>query len=278
MRQKTVECLMEQFRKRLEEDEKSEATIVKYVHDARHFLSYLEKETEITKALVITYKQHLAVAYKLSSANSKLAAVNCFLRTTGYGDCVVKTFRMQRETFRDKELTRKEYLLLLETARKKGKRRLFLLMETIGATGIRVSELPFITVEALKIRRASVSLKGKTRMVILPEKLCRELGSYAEDRQIKSGSIFVTRNGRVMDRSNILHEMKALCREAGVEEEKVFPHNFRHLFAVTYYNAERDICHLADQLGHSNINTTRIYTLTSCEEQERQIDRLGLLT
>lgn len=278
MKQKTIEFLLEQFQKQLESDEKSKATIVKYLRDAQHFLNYAGEEKEITKELVISYKQHLASVYKVSSANSMLTAVNGFLRAAGYGGCTVKTFRLQREAFRDKELTREEYLLLLETARKKGKRRLFLLMETIGATGIRIGELPFITVESLKARRAIVSLKGKTRIVILPERLCRALGCYAEDHQIRSGSIFITRGGKAMDRSNILHEMKSLCQEAGVEKEKVFPHNLRHLFAVTYYNAERDICHLADLLGHSNINTTRIYTLVSCEKQEQLVNGLGLLT
>lgn len=270
---------LERFEKQLTAEEKSTATVSKYVRDAREFLYYIGSDTDISKEQVIAYKQHLAERYKLSSANSMLAAVNSYLRFTGCAHCVVKTYKMQRETFRerDRELSLEEYKSLLEAARKKGKRRLFFLMQTIAATGIRVSELPFITVESLRIRRARVSLKGKSRFVILPKQLCRELQQYAKERHIPSGSIFVTRTGKPLDRSNILHEMKALAKDAKVKEEKIFPHNLRRLFAVTYYHAEHDLCRLADLLGHSNINTTRMYTMVSCEEQERQIDNLGLL-
>ena len=161
-------------------------------------------------------------------------------------------------------------------AKKKGKKCLSLIMQTICATGIRISELRFITVEALHVRQATVSLKGKTRIVILPVELCMELKRYIREKNITSGSIFVTRTGKPIDRSNILHGMKALCEAAKVLKSKVSPHNLRHLFALTYYKVERDICHLADLLGHSSINTTRIYTMVSCEEQEQQIDCLGL--
>ena len=192
---------------------------------------------------------------------------------------MVKTFKVQRTAFRAKEceLSKKEYIRLLKAAEKKGNTCLCLIMQTICATGIRISELPFITVESLAVRRASVSSKGKTRTVILPVELCRKLEAYVEKRGVAAGSIFVTRNGKPLDRSNIYHGMKALCGDAGVEKSKVFPHNLRHLFALTYYEAERDICHLADLLGHANINTTRIYTIVSCEEQEQRIDGLGLL-
>ena len=166
---------------------------------------------------------------------------------------------------------------LLKVAKKRKRPRLFYLLQTIASTGIRVSELKFITIEALVLRRAQVSLKGKTRVVILPQRLCRELYDYARDNGIKTGSVFVTRTGKPLDRSNILHEMKSLSKEAKVEEEKLFLHNLRHLFALTYYMSEHNICHLADLLGHANINTTRIYTLASCEEQEQQINNLGLL-
>lgn len=271
--------LLEDFEKQLRAEEKSSATISKYLHDVRAFLQYTGDMAGFTKEQVIAFKQYLAEHYKLTSANSMLAAVNVYLRYVGYGDCVVKSFKMQRETFReqDRELSKEEYQALLDAAQKQGKIRLFFLMQTIAATGIRVSELPFITVESLRSRRARVSLKGKSRVVILPERLCRELLQYARDKQIKKGSIFITRTGKPLDRSNILHEMKALSKDADVKEEKIFPHNLRHLFAVTYYNAEQDLCRLADLLGHSNINTTRMYTKVSCEEQERQIDNLGLL-
>lgn len=267
---------LEKFERQLRAEEKSNATVAKYLHDTKVFLHYIGKHTGIRKEEVIAYKQYLAEQYKVTSANSMLAAVNAYLRFAGYADCVVKTFKVQRETFRDRdrELNLEEYHRLLDAAQKLGKIRLFFLIQTIAATGIRVSELPFITVESLYIRRARVSLKGKTRLVILPEQLCRELQKYARSRQITTGSIFITRTGRPLDRSNILHEMKALSKEAKVSKEKIFPHNLRHLFAVTYYQTEQDLCRLADLLGHSNINTTRMYTMISCEEQERQIDSL----
>lgn len=279
-RNRTKKKLLDLFEARLRLDEKSDATIRKYLHDAGDFMDYAGEDKPITKELVISYKQHLSRHYTLSSANSMLAAVNSFLRAADCSGCVVKTFKVQRETFREKgrELTIDEYFRLLDAARRSGREQMFLLMQTIAATGIRISELPYITVEALRCRRARVMLKGKARVVILPGRLCEELLDYTERQQIESGSVFVTRKGKPLDRSNILHGMKSLCEDAKVEKSKVFPHNFRHLFAVTYYKAERDICHLADLLGHSNINTTRIYTLVSCEEQERQIDELGLLT
>ncbi len=270
---------LERFERQLRAEEKSQATVAKYIRDAEAFLRYIGDTDVITKEQVIAYKQYLSVNYKVTSANSMLAAVNSFLRFMGYANCVVKSFKVQREVFRERgrELSRAEYQRLLDAAKGQGKLRLFYLMQTIAATGIRVSELPFITVESLRTRRARVSLKGKSRMVILPEKLCQELLQYAEERKIIKGSIFVTRTGRPLDRSNILHEMKALSKEAKVDKEKIFPHNLRHLFAITYYNTAQDLCRLADLLGHSNINTTRIYTKVSCEEQERQIDSLGLL-
>lgn len=268
-------CQLEQ---RMREEEKSKATIEKYCHDVRFFIRYTGEGTLLSKELVITYKNYLGERYEASSANSMLAALNYFLRFIDREDCTVKSFKIQKEAFRsrEQELTREEYLRLLEEARKRGDERLYMIMQTICATGIRISELPFITVSSLHSRRARVSLKGKTRTVILPLELCKKLMAYAEKRGISSGSVFVTKGGRPVDRSNIFHAMKKLCQKAEVAETKVFPHNLRHLFAVTFYKEERDICHLADLLGHSNINTTRIYTLISCEEQERQLDSLCL--
>lgn len=262
----------------MEEEEKSMATIKKYCQDVRAFIRYTGEGVRITKERVIAYKKYLEENYEISSANSMLAAVNYFLRFLNCGECTVKAFKVQREPFRNKEreLTVEEYQRLLEAAAKSGDERLCLIMQTICATGIRISELPFITVASLYSRRAQVSLKGKTRTVILPLELCNKLRPYIKKKGISSGSVFVTRSGKPVDRSNIFHSMKKLCREAQVEETKVFPHNLRHLFAVTFYKLEKDICHLADLLGHSNINTTRIYTLISCEEQERQLDRLCL--
>ncbi len=267
------------FKKNMKTEEKSQATIEKYLRDTKQFLEELGEGSEITKDRVIAYKESLAERYAVTSANSKVAAVNCFLRTAGCEGCSVKSFKVQKNVFRTKEreLTKEEYIRLVKTAKRHGKRQLGMLIQTICATGIRISELPYVTVEALYTRRAVVSLKGKTRIVLLPAELCRELTAYVRAENIRSGSIFVTRNGKPLDRSNIFHSMKKLCEDAEVDRDKVFPHNLRHLFAVTYYKAEKDVCHLADILGHSSINTTRIYTIISCEEQEQQINGLGLL-
>lgn len=267
------------FKKNMKTEEKSQATIEKYLRDTKQFLEELGEGSEITKDRVIAYKESLAERYAVTSANSKVAAVNCFLRTAGCEGCSVKSFKVQKNVFRTKEreLTKEEYIRLVKTAQRRGKRQLGMLIQTICATGIRISELPYVTVEALYTRRAVVSLKGKTRIVLLPAELCRELTAYVRAENIRSGSIFVTRNGKPLDRSNIFHSMKKLCEDAEVDRDKVFPHNLRHLFAVTYYKAEKDVCHLADILGHSSINTTRIYTIISCEEQEQQINGLGLL-
>lgn len=267
------------FKKNMKTEEKSQATIEKYLRDTKQFLEELGEGSEITKDRVIAYKESLAERYAVTSANSKVAAVNCFLRTAGCEGCSVKSFKVQKNVFRTKEreLTKEEYIRLVKTAQRHGKRQLGMLIQTICATGIWISELPYVTVEALYTRRAVVSLKGKTRIVLLPAELCRELTAYVRAENIRSGSIFVTRNGKPLDRSNIFHSMKKLCEDAEVDRDKVFPHNLRHLFAVTYYKAEKDVCHLADILGHSSINTTRIYTIISCEEQEQQINGLGLL-
>lgn len=270
--------MLERFGQELKEAEKSRATIDKYLRDAARFMGFVGEGKIVTKDTVIAYKEYLAENYAVTSANSMLAAVNSFLRVIRCEDCAVKFFKVQSTAFRakERELTREEYIRLVEAAKKKGKKCLSLIMQTICATGIRISELRFITVEALHVRKATVSLKGKTRIVILPVELCMELKRYIREKNITSGSIFVTRTGKPIDRSNILHGMKALCEAAKVLKSKVSPHNLRHLFALTYYKVERDICHLADLLGHSNINTTRIYTMVSCEEQEQQIDCLGL--
>ena len=279
MEKTNIDAQLELLAAALRAEEKSEATLEKYRRDVLAFLRFAEDRPEISKELVVAYKQRLAETYAVTSANSMLAAVNYYLRLIGKNDCTVKAFKLQREAFRreERELSREEYFRLLKAARQKGDTRLYLIMETICATGIRVSELRFITVQALRCRQAAVNMKGKTRTVLLPGPLCRELLQYISGRGIKSGSVFVTRSGRPLDRTNILHAMKALCRLAKVAASKVFPHNLRHLFAVTFYKAERDICHLADLLGHANVNTTRIYTCVSQAEQRRSIERLGLL-
>ena len=270
---------MEKFEEKMWENERSKATVEKYLRDIRTFITFVGGECMIDKDTVIAYKAYLLEKYAPASVNSMLAAINSFFKENGWYDCVVKAIKIQKEAFRSgkKELAREEYYRLLQAAKRQENQRLYMLIQTICSTGIRVSELEYITVEALHTRRAVVSLKGKTRTVILPMELCRELKQYVKGRDIRSGAIFVTRNGKPMNRSNIWKEMKELCKSAGVDREKVFPHNLRHLFACTYYQLNKDITHLADILGHSNINTTRIYTLVSGEEQEKQISMLGLV-
>lgn len=266
------------FYNALANDEKSPATIEKYMRDVAAFSAFAGDDA-ITKETAVRYKQYLLERYAPASVNSMLAALNRFFKEMGWYDCVVKAIRIQRQAFRekDRELTREEYYRLLKAAKSRGKDRLCLLMQTIASTGIRVSELRFITVEAVRRGSATVSLKGKIRKVLLPRTLAAELRRYAKRHKILSGSVFITKSGRPLDRSNIIHEMKALCRAARVSRRKVFPHNLRHLFACLYYQAERDLSRLADLLGHSNINTTRIYTSLSGAEQQQQIDQLGLI-
>lgn len=278
MEKRMTRAQITQFQNGLREDEKSSATVQKYLRDIEKFFLFAEQEA-VTKDTAIRYKQYLMETYKPSSVNSMLAAINRFFKEMGWFDCVVKAVKVQRQAFRcqERELTKAEYFRLLKAAKQQDNRRLCLLMQTLCATGIRVSELRFITLEAARSGRASVSLKGKTRTVLIPSDLGRELRCYAAARGIKRGSIFVTKSGSPMDRSNILHEMKALCEAAGVDKSKVFPHNLRHLFACLFYKEEKDLSRLADLLGHSDVNTTRIYTCVSGDEQLRQIERLGLV-
>lgn len=270
--------MLTQFQAQLTADEKSSATIEKYLRDMECFMRFCGSKP-VTKDTAIRYKEYLMQHYKPASVNSMLAALNHFFKEAGWHECIVKSLKIQRQTFRPQELelTKEEYYRLLHAAREKKDTRLCLLMETICSTGIRVSELCFITIEAAKSGKAFVSLKGKTRTVLLPGSLCKKLKSYARQRHIRRGAIFVTKNGKPMDRSNILHSMKSLCKAANVEPDKVFPHNLRHLFACLYYKAVHDISRLADLLGHSNINTTRIYTCVSGKEQIQQIENLNLV-
>lgn len=276
MQQQLNQKMLVSFREELIRDEKSEATVEKYLRDLKSFVRYGGEEP-LNKELVVRYKQSLTERYAPASVNSMLAAVNRFLKWLGRGDCTVKSLKIQPRSFRERELTREEYYRLLRAAKEAGKERLWLLLQTIGTTGIRISELRFITVEAVGQGSARVRLKGKNRRVLLPGKLCGLLRRYAKGQGIRTGSIFITRTGRPLDRSNILHEMKALCPLAQVEPEKVFPHNLRHLFACLYYNQTKDLCHLADVLGHSNINTTRLYTTLSTTQHLRQLEHLRLL-
>ncbi len=269
---------LQSFQSHLYEEERSHNTIQKYTRDVKHFIAYLG-EQPLCKAQTLAYKQHLAATYAPASVNSMLVALNRFFIWIGQSDCKVKLFKIQKQIFTqpEKELTHREYTRLLETARMQGKQKLSLVIQTICATGIRVSELQFITVASLHTRRTQVSCKGKTRSVFLPKDLCRALKAYCQAQHITKGSVFVSKRGAPLDRSNIWKMMKKLCAAAHVSKDKVFPHNLRHLFACTYYKIEKDISKLADILGHSNINTTRIYTMESGRQHARQLERLNLL-
>ena len=267
------------FEVHLRREERSPGTIAKYLRDVRQFTAWLDG-SPVTKEAVAGWKEHLLTAGREpSTVNGKLASLNAFLCFLGRKDCCVRSLRLQRKLFRDagKELTRAEYERLTRTAQTLGKARLSLLMETICATGIRVSEVKYITVEAAGSGRAEISLKGKIRTILIPGRLCRKLLKYAKKNKIASGEIFLTRSGSSLSRKQIWAEMKALCAAAGVESSKVFPHNLRHLFATVFYKACKDIAKLADVLGHSSVETTRIYLLTTGAEHARQLDRLRLV-
>ncbi len=259
-------------------EEKSSATIDKYLRDVKTFARW-SGDREITKFLVLEYKNYLIEILAPTSVNSVLSSLNSFFAYMKEFSLKVKLIKIQRQIFakKEKELTRKEYERLLRAAMGKGNERLYYLIQTICSTGIRVSELRFITVEAIHMGQAVINCKGKMRTVIIPVKLCKILKEYVRRRKITSGSIFVTGNGKPLDRSNICHDMKKLCESASVPTEKVFPHNLRHLFARTYYSVQKDIVRLADILGHSSINTTRIYTMETGEIHREQLQRLGLL-
>lgn len=270
---------IDEYAQYLRETEHSRATIAKYVRDIRVFMGSLPEGTEISKETVLQYKQDLLARYKVASANSMLVALNSFFTFCGWKDLSVRTFKVQRRIFYDqsKELKREEYYRLLQIAESRKNKRLSLIMQTICSTGIRVSELQFITVEALRAGRAQIRNKGKDREVFFPKELVQILLAYCKKQGKKSGAVFVTKNNRPMDRSNIWMEMKALCREACVDPAKVFPHNLRHLFAVTFYRLKKDIVRLADILGHSSIETARIYTATSGTEHTRALSQLNLV-
>ena len=273
------QTMLDKFCTILTEEEKAPGTIEKYCRDVQRFLQFAGEEQSFTKTLTMAYKEKIVGKYAPATAASMLAALNIFLKKLGFYECVVKTPKVQGETFRSsgRDLDKEEYQCLLKVAERQGKERLYLMMETLCATGIRVSELRFITIRALEDGCVRVTSKGKQRTVLLPASLCRKLKQYVQVQKRTEGCVFVTRNGNPVDRSNIFHEMKKLCQSAGIDKKKVFPHNLRHLFAKTYYQAKKDLSHLADLLGHSSVNTTRIYTRVSDREQWRQIDSLGLV-
>jgi len=270
--------LINNFKNYLINEEKSQATLEKYIRDITAFMMWLNGRV-VDKTIVIEYKQTIIESYAPASANSMLSSINSFFVYMEWYDCKVKTFKIQKQIFanQDKELTKTEYEKLLRAAQHKKNEKLYLLMQTICGTGIRVSELRYITKESVTKGKATINCKGKMRVVILPEKLCVALRRYAVEQKIYSGSIFVSKNGKPLDRSNIWKMLKKLCEDAGVSKEKVFPHNFRHLFARTYYSLQKDVVRLADILGHSSVNTTRIYTMETGEVHRMQIQKLGLL-
>ena len=268
------------FERYLRTEERSSGTIEKYLRDVRAFAVWLNGRI-VTKETAAGWKEHLLDRhYAPVTINSMLAAINAFFRFVGWEDCRVKFLKIQRRMFREasRELSREEYDRLLSTAHTRGRDWLALLMETICASGIRVSEVRYITVEAARQGQTEIALKGKIRTILLPDKLCRKLLKYARHKKIASGEIFRTESGKSLGRRQIWAEMKQLCKYAGVAPSKVFPHNLRHLFATTFYRACRDISRLADVLGHSSIETTRIYLLTTGSEQVKQMDQLGLVS
>ena len=273
---------MEAYCQWLYENEKSNTTIQKYRHHLLMFFAYLENrklEKKIRKSVVLEWKEWLKGRMAPTSINNALAALNSFFRFCGRKDLAVRYLRVRKQVFcpEERELDRSEYERLVKTAVHLKKERLSLLLQTICATGIRISELKFITVESLEQKCAEVECKGRIRTVWFPRELCRMLKDYVRRKRIVSGMVFVTRTGKALDRSNVWREMKQLGQLAGVQEQKIFPHNLRHLFARVYYNQEKDLSRLADILGHCNVNTTKIYTRESGKTHVRQIEQMNLV-
>ena len=270
--------IISDFKEHLILEERSAATVEKYIRDISAFSNYADG-AEITKETVIAYKKHLQDSYAVRSVNSMLASINSLFAFLGWHDLKVKSIKLQQQIYcpEEKELTKAEYTRLCRTAERKHNERLNLILQTICGTGIRVSELQYITVEAVKQGEATVSCKAKTRSVFIVKELQKKLLRYAQSHGIKTGCIFITRTGKPISRTNIWREMKALCNEAGVNPQKVFPHNLRHLFARVFYGIEKDIAKLADILGHSSINTTRIYIFSTGTEHRRRMENMRLI-
>ena len=290
-----TELTLEEYRGYLQDEERSGATVEKYLRDVKAFVGYLDGREDraaadddgrmvdrgrtLDKEVIREYKNYLKDRYKITSANSMLAAINSFLMFLGKGEWKVKLFKVQKVLYSrpEREMTEKDYEKLVRTARRCGDLSMSMLLQTIGSTGIRISELRFITVESLEVGRAEIYNKGKSRVVLLPVELSRMLKKYCREAGILTGSIFVTKHGNPVDRSNVSKKMKQLAREAGVDENRVFPHNFRHLFARIFYSVEKDVVRLMDLLGHASISTTRIYTMTTEDQPRRQMSRMKLV-
>ncbi len=268
---------VESYNEFLVSEEKSKNTVSKYMRDVCAFTKWLS-ERELTKAVVLEYKEHLRESLSARSTNSVLSSLNSFFEFCHCYELKLKMIKIQKQIFAnaDRELSVEEYDRLLACAKSKGNEKLYLLMQTICTTGIRVSELQFITVESLKLGRADIEMKGKARIILIPKAICHRLSKYAKEQGIRKGSIFLSKTGKALDRSNIWKMLKGLCQDAGVDKKKVFPHNFRHLFAKTFYSLHKDIVRLADILGHSSVNTTRIYTMETGEIHRKQIEVLKL--
>lgn len=274
---KITESKILEYKEYLIYEEKALTTIKKYIHDIDVFVRWLDQR-ELTKKMVLEYKEFIMERYAPASVNSILSSLNGFFQYSGWHGLRVKNIRIQKQVFSltEKELSKEEYGRLLFAAKKQSN-RLYLVMQTICSCGIRISELKFITTEAVFWGQAKINCKGKYRKVFLPSQLCKMLKMYIKEHDIKSGAVFITKNGNPLDRSNVWSDMKKLCKEAGVSKRKVFPHNLRHLFARTYYGIQKDIVRLSDILGHANVNTTRIYTMESGKIHRQQIQQLGLL-
>ncbi len=273
-----TEDLIEKYNGYLINEEKASATQEKYMRDIKTFSQWISG-SEFDKQKVLEYKKYLLDKFAPASVNSVLSSLNSFFEFNHWYEMKVKMLKIQKQIFleKEKELSKTEYERLLNAAKAKSNERLYLLMQTICSSGIRVSELQYITVEAIRLRKATIHCKGKMRVVFLPKELCRMLAEYTKAKKITSGPVFVTKTGKPLDRSTIWKMMKALCESAKVSKHKVFPHNLRHLFARTFYTIQKDIVRLADILGHSSVNTTRIYTMETGEIHCRQIQKLGLL-
>lgn len=270
--------IIKNFENYLYEEERSDNTIEKYIRDIRFFREWLGGKA-VDKSVVLQYKKELCERYAPKSVNSILSSLNALFMYMNWYDLKVKTLKIQRQIFssKDKELTKTEYERLLTAAKDRKNERLYYLMQTIASTGLRVSEIKYVTCDAVKSGQTVINCKGKIRQIFLPKQLCKMLKEYMKSQSITSGSVFISRNGRPLDRSNIWRMLKDACETAGVSKDKVFPHNFRHLFARTFYSLQKDIVRLADILGHSSVETTRIYTMESGTEHIKQLQKLGLL-
>lgn len=277
-REGITEISIREFHRYLVNEEKSKATQQKYEREIRNLRSYIG-DGPISKEILLNYRGSLLEKNRMQTVNGKISAINTYLQFRGLTECRLKLLKIQRKVFAEerRELKESEYRRLVETARKRKNQRLYYLLLTMGGTGIRVSELRYITVEAVRNRKAEIRLKGKCRIVILGRELAEKLEEFIKKEQIAEGCIFKSRKGNPLDRSNINHEMKKLCEEAGVKKRKVFPHNLRHLFARSFFSVDKNIAHLADVLGHSSIETTRIYVATTVEMHERVMRRMKLV-